>query len=76
MSSFPAKLQEAEARISTLEDQMTAVMEEAKLAIKSKQALENKLEELENHSRRSNLCIVEFPEGLEGLQPLQWVNFY
>lgn len=60
MQDFLERMDEAEACINNVED--TVNTEKAKQVA----LLTNKLDDLENHSRRSNLRIVNMPEKVEG----------
>lgn len=63
---FSARMDEAEGRISTVEDTVNAEKSKADVLAKQVSLLTNKLDDLENRSRRSNLRIVNVPEKTEG----------
>lgn len=63
---FSARMDEAEGRISTVEDTVNSEKGKADALAKQVSLLTNKFDELENRSRRSNLRIVNVPEKMEG----------
>ncbi|XP_078542242.1 uncharacterized protein LOC144827957 [Lissotriton helveticus] len=73
VTSLPIRILEAESRFSSVEDQMNGILEQVDSVSREKIIMENKIEELEHFSHRSNLWIVGFSERLEGADTLNWV---
>lgn len=57
---------EVEGSVSFLEDTVHPLSATVRTATNELEALGVKLDDLENHSRRNNLCFVGFPERSEG----------
>lgn len=76
VASLPVRVLEAESRISSLEDQINGVLQQMDSVSREKEIMENKIEELENFSRRSNLRVVGVPEHLEGADTPKWVESF
>lgn len=66
VQDFSARMDEAEVRISSVEDTVNSEKGKTDLLAKQVTLLTNKLDELENRSRRSNLRLVNMPEKVEG----------
>ena len=59
------RVTEAEARISTAEDEIIQLRTQVNQLIKSSAILEDRAEDAENRSRRNNLRLVGIPEGID-----------
>ncbi|KAK5868145.1 hypothetical protein PBY51_009185 [Eleginops maclovinus] len=66
VQDFSARMDEAEVRISSVEDPVNSEKGTTDALVKQVTLLTNKLDELENRSRRSNLRLVNVPEKMEG----------
>lgn len=66
VQDFSARMDEAEGRISSVEDTVNSEKGKTEALAKQVTLLTNKLDELENRSRRSNLRLVNVPEKMEG----------
>lgn len=66
MQDFSARMDEAEVCISSVEDTVNSEKGKTDMLAKQVTLLTNKLYELENRSRRSNLRLVNMPEKMEG----------
>lgn len=62
---FSGRMDEAEARISNVEDTVDAEKGKTAALVKQVTVIENKLDDLENQLRRSNLRLVNMPEKVE-----------
>lgn len=60
------RVSEAETRISTTEDNVASLQTKVQVLENKNKDLEEKLLDLETRSRRSNLWLVNLPEGAEG----------
>ena len=60
------RVTEAETRISTTEDNVASLQTKVQVLENKNKDLEGKLLDLETRSRRSNLRLVNLPEGVEG----------
>lgn len=60
------RVTEAETRISTTEDNVTSLQTKVRVLENKNKDMEEKLLDLETRSRRSNLRLVNLPEGAEG----------
>lgn len=74
ISDFLSRLDEAEGRIANVEDAVHSEKVKSDMLIKQVTFLMNKLDELENHSQRSNLRIVNMPEKTEGNYVLAFLD--
>ncbi|KAE8278114.1 hypothetical protein D5F01_LYC23808 [Larimichthys crocea] len=70
---FSVRMDEAGARISSVEDTMNAEKGKTEALVKQVALLTNKLVELENHSRRSNLRLVNVLERWEEM--MRWLSW-
>ncbi|KAJ1141472.1 hypothetical protein NDU88_007803 [Pleurodeles waltl] len=74
MGKVPSRLKEAEDRISNLKYKVETMQWEVTQLKKSERLLEDKLHDLENYNRCSNLRIVGVPEEVEGKKMPDWVD--
>lgn len=70
MQQIKERVKEAEVRISTVEDQLPPIHKELKQATQQIATLLNKVDDLENRSRRNNVRLVGVPERVEGRDPV------
>ena len=68
------RVTEAEARISTAEDEITKLRSQVGQLLKSSAVLEDRAEDAENRSRRNNLRLVGIPEGIDTLDMAQSIK--
>lgn len=66
VQDFSVRMDGAEERISSVEDTVNSEKGKTEALAKQVTLLTNKLEDLENRSRRSNLRLVNVPENMEG----------
>uniref|UniRef100_A0A3B4F0H5 L1 transposable element RRM domain-containing protein n=1 Tax=Pundamilia nyererei TaxID=303518 RepID=A0A3B4F0H5_9CICH len=66
VQDFSVRMDGAEMRISSVEDAVNPEKGKTDALVKQVALLTNKLEDLENRSRRSNLRLVNVPEKIEG----------
>ena len=71
---FSGRMDEAENRISEVEDTVNSERGKTEALVKRVALLTNKLDELENHSRRSNLRLVNLPEKVENNDPVAFLE--
>lgn len=67
-----SRITEAEERISTAEDKLTELDSHVLRLMKEKDFLVDKIDQLENQSRRNNVRIVNLQEGEEGSDPVRF----
>lgn len=68
------RVEAAEGRISTVEDQLPSMQKTLKTATLQIAALLSKVDDLENRSRRSNIRLVGVPEKAEGRDPVAFLE--
>uniref|UniRef100_A0A8C6LL39 Uncharacterized protein n=1 Tax=Nothobranchius furzeri TaxID=105023 RepID=A0A8C6LL39_NOTFU len=66
VQDFSLRMDGAEKRISNVEDDVNSEKGKTEALVKQVALLTDKLEDLENRSRRSNLRLVNVPEKIEG----------
>lgn len=64
------RLDEAEGRVSTLEDMLATTKNKLREVDKKIQTLTEKADDMENRTRRDNIRVVSLKEGAEGEQPV------
>uniref|UniRef100_H3APF8 L1 transposable element RRM domain-containing protein n=1 Tax=Latimeria chalumnae TaxID=7897 RepID=H3APF8_LATCH len=69
-----ARLTEAERRISKVEDEGVEETQRLQRVEQQLAAAVNRIDDLENRSRRNNIRIVGFPEGVEGGNPRKFLQ--
>lgn len=62
-----------ESRVSDVEDKVPPVAREAHVAHQLAKDTINRADDMENHLRRNNICIVGLPEKTEGRDPTTFV---
>lgn len=72
MDGMCSRINEAEERISTAEDKLTGLDSRVLQLSKERDFLMDKVDQLENHSRRNNIRIVNLREGCEGSDPMRF----
>lgn len=65
VKDFSGRMEEAEKRISEVEDTLASEKAKTETLVQQVALLTNKLDELENRSRRSNLRLINMPEKVE-----------
>lgn len=66
------RVEETENRISAAEDEVSTLKTNMISLQRSVKVMEERIDDLENRSRRDNIRIVGLGEGIEGRQPLQF----
>ena len=74
VQDFSGRMDEAEKRISEVEDTVNSEKGKTEALVKQVALLTNKLDELENHSRRSNLRLVNLPEKVENNEAVAFLE--
>ena len=72
IDGMSSRITEAEERISSAEDKLADLDSHVLRLIKEKELLVDKVDQLENQSRRNNVRIVNLQEGGEGTDPLRF----
>lgn len=72
MDKMGSRITEAEERISSAEDKLTELDSHVLRLQKEKDFLMDKVDQLENQSRRNNVHIVNLQEGGEGADPVRF----
>lgn len=72
MDKMGSRITEAEERISSAEDKLTELDSYVLRLQKEKDFLMDKVDQLENQSRRNNVRIVNLQEGGEGADPVRF----
>ncbi|KAK7916033.1 hypothetical protein WMY93_011794 [Mugilogobius chulae] len=70
LNGLTTRVNEAEERIGAAEDQLAQLSSQAAKLSKDNAFLLEKVESLENHSRRNNIRLVNLREGCEGNDPV------
>lgn len=66
------RIEETENRISAAEDEVSTLKTNMISLQRSVKVMEERIDDLENRSRRDNIRIIGLGEGTEGRQPLQF----
>lgn len=72
MQAINERVKATEERISTVEDQLSPMSKDLKRATQQIAFLLNKVDDLENRSRRNNVRVVGVPEKSEGKDPVSF----
>uniref|UniRef100_A0A3B3RI25 L1 transposable element RRM domain-containing protein n=1 Tax=Paramormyrops kingsleyae TaxID=1676925 RepID=A0A3B3RI25_9TELE len=67
-----SRVTEAEERISSAEDKLSELNSHVLGLLKERASLVDKVDQLENQSRRNNIRIVNLKEGVEGADPVRF----
>ncbi|KAJ7985703.1 hypothetical protein DPEC_G00343200 [Dallia pectoralis] len=70
LDNLTSRVPEAEGRIGTTEDHVTELDSRVIKLTKDNEYLMDKIESLENYSRRNNICVLNMREGCEGSDPV------
>uniref|UniRef100_H3AZW1 L1 transposable element RRM domain-containing protein n=1 Tax=Latimeria chalumnae TaxID=7897 RepID=H3AZW1_LATCH len=71
---FANCVEEIEERVGNTDDNVDDLQSKVTTVQKDTEKLMNKCDDLENHSRRSNLCLIGLPEGSEGDNSCQFLE--
>lgn len=63
-----------EGRISKIEDKLTLLLRDTQITARLARVNKLKSDDIENHLRRNNICIVGLPEKTEGRRPTEFAE--
>ncbi|KAL7372435.1 hypothetical protein ABVT39_016446 [Epinephelus coioides] len=72
LDKLSSRVAETEERLGTAEDQLVELDSTVTKLRKENEFLMDKVDQLENYSRRNNIRVINLREGCEGNDPVNW----